>query len=191
MYIRLSVSAVHFLSTKQNTRKGKGIIIGVVVGSVAVVMVLLAIVWILTWARHKHTFGTKKAIEGDGLQIATKSFFDKLGGDIYKSGIDVPFCNWESILAATENFSDVHKLGRGGFGSVYKGMFPGGQEIAVKRLSSCSLQGINKFQNEVVLIANLQHRNLVRLLGYCMKENEKILLYEYMPNKSLDTFIIA
>ncbi|CAA2985024.1 G-type lectin S-receptor-like serine threonine-kinase At4g03230 isoform X1 [Olea europaea subsp. europaea] len=96
---------------------------------------------------------------------------------------------WESIIAATENFSDVNKLGRGGFGPVYKGMFHGGQEIAVKRLSSCSSQGINEFQNEIVLIAKLQHRNLVRLLGYCMKENEKILLYEYMANKSLDAFI--
>ncbi|CAA2954749.1 G-type lectin S-receptor-like serine threonine-kinase At4g03230 isoform X2 [Olea europaea subsp. europaea] len=106
-----------------------------------------------------------------------------------KSGVGVPFCSWESILAATENFSDVHKLGRGGFGPVYKGMFPGGQEIAVKRLSTYSLQGINEFRNEVILIAKLQHRNLVRLLGYCIKENEKILLYEYMPNKSLDAFI--
>ncbi|XP_022864068.1 G-type lectin S-receptor-like serine/threonine-protein kinase At4g03230 [Olea europaea var. sylvestris] len=105
------------------------------------------------------------------------------------SGIGVPFCSWESIIAATENFSDVNKLGRGGFGPVYKGMFHGGQEIAVKRLSSCSSQGINEFQNEIVLIAKLQHRNLVRLLGYCMKENEKILLYEYMANKSLDAFI--
>ncbi|XP_022852506.1 G-type lectin S-receptor-like serine/threonine-protein kinase At4g03230, partial [Olea europaea var. sylvestris] len=120
--------------------------------------------------------------------IATKNSSANLGGD-NESGIGVPFCSWESIIAATENFSDVHKLGCGGFGPVYKGMFHGGQEIAVKRLSSCSLQGINEFQNEIVLIAKLQHRNLVRLLGYYMKENEKILLYEYMANKSLDAFI--
>ncbi|XP_014501568.1 G-type lectin S-receptor-like serine/threonine-protein kinase At4g03230 isoform X2 [Vigna radiata var. radiata] len=104
-------------------------------------------------------------------------------------GIEVPFYTFASILAATDNFSDSNKLGRGGYGPVYKGTFPGGQEIAVKRLSSVSTQGLQEFKNEVILIAKLQHRNLVRLRGYCIKGDEKILLYEYMPNKSLDSFI--
>ncbi|XP_031280581.1 G-type lectin S-receptor-like serine/threonine-protein kinase At4g03230 [Pistacia vera] len=106
-----------------------------------------------------------------------------------KKGIDLPFFDFESILAATDNFSEANKLGKGGFGPVYKGKFPGGQEIAVKRLSSVSGQGLEEFKNEVVLIARLQHRNLVKLLGYCVEGGEKILLYEYMPNKSLDSFI--
>ncbi|KAK4577413.1 hypothetical protein RGQ29_027778 [Quercus rubra] len=106
-----------------------------------------------------------------------------------KKGIDVPFFNLESILAATDYFSDTKKLGQGGFGPVYKGTFPGGQEIAIKRLSSGSGQGLEEFKNEVVLIAKLQHRNLVRLLGYCIEGDEKMLLYEYMPNKSLDSFL--
>ncbi|KAG6722419.1 hypothetical protein I3842_03G158700 [Carya illinoinensis] len=104
-------------------------------------------------------------------------------------GIDVPFFDLESIVAATDSFSDENKLGQGGYGPVYKGTFPGRQEIAVKRLSSVSGQGLQEFKNEVVLIAKLQHRNLVRLRGYCIKGEEKILLYEYMPNKSLDSFI--
>ncbi|KAF8043177.1 hypothetical protein BT93_A1501 [Corymbia citriodora subsp. variegata] len=106
-----------------------------------------------------------------------------------KKGIDVPFFDLEIILQATNNFSDENKLGRGGFGPVYKATFPGGQEIAVKRLSSGSGQGLEEFKNEVILIAKLQHRNLVRLVGYCVKGDEKMLLYEYMPNKSLDSFI--
>eukprot|EP00261_Vitis_vinifera_P037742 XP_019078985.1 PREDICTED: G-type lectin S-receptor-like serine/threonine-protein kinase At4g03230 [Vitis vinifera] len=106
-----------------------------------------------------------------------------------KKGIDVPFFDLEDILAATDNFSDANKLGQGGFGPVYKGKFPEGREIAVKRLSRASGQGLQEFKNEVVLIAKLQHRNLVRLLGYCVEGDEKILLYEYMPNKSLDSFI--
>ncbi|XP_073149387.1 G-type lectin S-receptor-like serine/threonine-protein kinase At4g03230 [Henckelia pumila] len=103
--------------------------------------------------------------------------------------IDVPFYSLDIVLSSTDRFSDANKLGRGGFGPVYKGKFPGGQEIAVKRLSSCSRQGIKEFQNEVVLISKLQHRNLVRLLGYSLNKHEKILLYEYMPNRSLDAFI--
>ncbi|XP_010051394.2 G-type lectin S-receptor-like serine/threonine-protein kinase At4g03230 isoform X2 [Eucalyptus grandis] len=106
-----------------------------------------------------------------------------------KKGLDVPFFDLEIILKATNNFSDENKLGRGGFGPVYKATFPGGQEIAVKRLLRGSEQGFEEFKNEVILIAKLQHRNLVRLVGYCVKGDEKMLLYEYMPNKSLDSFI--
>ncbi|KAK7324758.1 hypothetical protein VNO77_28582 [Canavalia gladiata] len=104
-------------------------------------------------------------------------------------GVEVPCYTFASILAATDNFSDSNRLGQGGYGPVYKGRFPGGQHIAVKRLSTVSTQGLEEFKNEVVLIAKLQHRNLVRLRGYCIKGHEKILLYEYMPNKSLDSFI--
>ncbi|KAK7257497.1 hypothetical protein RIF29_31517 [Crotalaria pallida] len=106
-------------------------------------------------------------------------------------GIEVPYFDFESILVATDHFSDANKLGRGGYGPVYKGKLQGGQDIAVKRLSSVSSQGLQEFKNEVVLIAKLQHRNLVRLRGYCIKGDEKILLYEYMPNKSLDAFIFG
>ncbi|PPS10850.1 hypothetical protein GOBAR_AA09779 [Gossypium barbadense] len=74
-----------------------------------------------------------------------------------------------------DNFAEANKLGQGGFGPVYKGKLPRGQEIAIKRLSRGSGQGLEEFKNEVVLIAKLQHRNLVRLLGYCVKGYEKIV----------------
>ncbi|KAJ1379777.1 Serine-threonine/tyrosine-protein kinase, catalytic domain [Sesbania bispinosa] len=88
-----------------------------------------------------------------------------------------------------DNFSKQNKLGEGGFGSVYKGKLRKGQEIAVKRLSETSNQGLEEFKNEITLTARLQHVNLVRLLGYCTKRDEKILIYEYLPNKSLDHFL--
>uniref|UniRef100_A0A803QK34 Receptor-like serine/threonine-protein kinase n=1 Tax=Cannabis sativa TaxID=3483 RepID=A0A803QK34_CANSA len=110
-------------------------------------------------------------------------------GEDEKRDIHIPFVTLESILVATDNFSEANKLGEGGFGPVYKGLFPGEEEIAIKRLSSGSTQGLEEFKNEVLLIAKLQHRNLVKLVGYCVEGDEKLLLYEYMPNKSLDTFI--
>ncbi|KAG2689732.1 hypothetical protein I3760_09G152800 [Carya illinoinensis] len=102
---------------------------------------------------------------------------------------DLQFFDLSRIVAATENFSISNKLGEGGFGSVYKGCLHDGKEIAVKRLSKYSGQGIEEFKNEVAIIAKLQHRNLVRILGYCVQGEEKMLIYEYLPNKSLDTFI--
>ncbi|KAM3701684.1 hypothetical protein ACJW31_05G193000 [Castanea mollissima] len=93
------------------------------------------------------------------------------------------------IVAATDNFSPINKLGQGGFGSVFKGQLSNGQEVAIKRLSNSSSQGIEEFKNEVLLIAKLQHRNLVKLFGCCIQGEEKMLIYEYMPNKSLDFFI--
>ncbi|PIM97164.1 Non-specific serine/threonine protein kinase [Handroanthus impetiginosus] len=83
-----------------------------------------------------------------------------------------------------------NKIGEGGFGLVYKGTLQG-QEIAVKRLSKYSTQGLNEFKNEVILITKLQHRNLVRLLGCCIDGEEKMLIYEFMPNNSLATFIFG
>ncbi|GAA0168920.1 transmembrane signal receptor [Lithospermum erythrorhizon] len=109
-------------------------------------------------------------------------------GNIRKS-IDVSFFKFQTILVATDNFSEANKLGEGGFGPVYLGTFGDEQYLAVKRLSSHSGQGVEEFQNEVALIAKLQHRNLVRVLGYCVEKDERVLLYEYMPNKSLDMFI--
>ncbi|KAH9796637.1 Receptor-like serine/threonine-protein kinase SD1-8 [Citrus sinensis] len=78
--------------------------------------------------------------------------------------LELPLFDFETIVRATDNFTDYNKLGQGGFGIVYKGRLLEGQEIAVKRLSRNSGQGIEEFKNEVRLIAKLQHRNLVRLL---------------------------
>ncbi|KAI8548182.1 hypothetical protein RHMOL_Rhmol07G0252900 [Rhododendron molle] len=96
---------------------------------------------------------------------------------------------FETISVATDNFSASNKLGQGGFGAVYKGRLLNGQEIAVKRLAKESLQGEIEFKNEVMLLAKLQHRNLVRLLGFCSERTEKLLIYELVPQSTLDHFI--
>ncbi|KAI5605602.1 hypothetical protein BDE02_01G363700 [Populus trichocarpa] len=109
--------------------------------------------------------------------------------EVRKEDIELPIVDLSTIAHATDNFSSSNKLGEGGFGPVYKGILIEGQEIAVKSLSKSSVQGMDEFKNEVKFIAKLQHRNLVKLLGYCIQEDENMLIYEYMPNKSLDFFI--
>lgn len=102
---------------------------------------------------------------------------------------DVTLFDMATIASSTGNFAVSAKLGEGGFGAVYKGELGGGQKVAVKRLSKYSTQGLDEFKNEVVLIAKLQHVNLVRLLGCCVHGEERILVYEYMENKSLDMLL--
>ncbi|MBA0577363.1 hypothetical protein Golob_024138 [Gossypium lobatum] len=97
--------------------------------------------------------------------------------------------DFSTISAATNHFSNSNKLGQGGFGAVYKGELAGGELIAVKRLSTDSGQGDLEFRNEVLLVAKLQHRNLVRLQGFCLERNERLLIYEFVPNASLDQFL--
>ncbi|KAJ0439124.1 putative protein kinase RLK-Pelle-DLSV family [Helianthus annuus] len=97
--------------------------------------------------------------------------------------------SFSAIKAATDDFSEDNKLGRGGFGAVYKGTLIDGNEIAVKRLARNSQQGDVEFKNEVFLVLKLQHRNLVRLLGYSIEGKERLLIYEFLPNGSLNQFI--
>ncbi|KAG0477269.1 hypothetical protein HPP92_014110 [Vanilla planifolia] len=94
-----------------------------------------------------------------------------------------------TLRNATNDFSEENKLGEGGFGPVYKGLLSTGQQIAVKRLSGTSRQGLTEMKNEVLFVAKLQHKNLARLLGYCLEDNEKLLVYEYLSNTSLDKFL--
>ncbi|XP_024047412.1 cysteine-rich receptor-like protein kinase 19 isoform X1 [Citrus clementina] len=130
------------------------------------------------------------------------------GGKQQAESQEFPLFPLRLALEATNHFSDENKLGQGGFGPVYKirhfasyfvslvtadGCFQGtladGKAIAVKRLSRTSGQGLQEFKNEVNLIAKLQHKNLVRLLGCCLEGQELLLIYEYMPNKSLDVHL--
>ncbi|KAK8575343.1 hypothetical protein V6N12_063018 [Hibiscus sabdariffa] len=97
--------------------------------------------------------------------------------------------DFNAVRVATKNFTDANMLGRGGFGPVYKGKLEDGRIVAIKRLSENSGQGIREFKNEVILLAKLQHRNLVKLLGFSIEQKERVLIYEFLPNSSLDNFI--
>ncbi|XP_013591328.1 PREDICTED: receptor-like serine/threonine-protein kinase SD1-6 isoform X1 [Brassica oleracea var. oleracea] len=122
----------------------------------------------------------------DEVIVTRKSYISR---ESKTEDLELPLMEFEAVAIATNNFSDGNKLGKGGFGIVYKGMLPDGKEIAVKRLSKKSLQGTSEFKNEVRLIARLQHLNLVRLLRCCVDKGEKMLIYEYLENLSLDSHL--
>ncbi|GJT48849.1 putative cysteine-rich receptor-like protein kinase 35 [Tanacetum coccineum] len=113
---------------------------------------------------------------------------DDRNWELSKAADAICIC-FADIREATNYFSKENKLGEGGYGPVYKGKLSNGQEIAVKRLSHSSKQGLEEFKNEVTFAAKLQHVSLVKLLGFCTEKEEKMLIYEYMPNKSLDFYI--
>ncbi|KAK6124450.1 hypothetical protein DH2020_041799 [Rehmannia glutinosa] len=131
-------------------------------------------------AKNKKVFEAGQTFSSDSTAIVLKDESEKVNIE------ELPLFSFETLANATDQFHENNLLGKGGFGPVYKGNLANGKEIAVKRLSAASGQGMEEFMNEVIVISKLQHRNLVRLLGCCVEKEEKMLIYEYMPNKSLD-----
>ncbi|XP_057963515.1 receptor-like serine/threonine-protein kinase SD1-8 [Malania oleifera] len=160
-------------------------------------LALIFFIFFIMWRRKFHRRGGQAGEDLLLFDYDTSSLWstgNELGessglGSGGRKDVKLPLFSFASVSAATDNFSAVGKLGEGGFGPVYKGLLQKGQEVAVKRLSKGSCQGWEELKNEAVLIAKLQHKNLVRLLGCCIEQDEKMLIYEYLPNKSLDFFL--
>ncbi|CAK8577845.1 unnamed protein product [Lathyrus sativus] len=153
----------------------------ILVASIVATVLLLSCVYMYCWRKKKRKGKMMR-------QLSQNSYGEENGAQI-NTHPNLPFFDFKTIMTATRNCGQENKLGQGGFGSVYKGCLVNGQEIAVKRLSKDSGQGKEEFKNEVTLLVKLQHRNLVRLLGCCFEKEERMLVYEYLPNKSLDFFI--
>ncbi|XP_031269427.1 cysteine-rich receptor-like protein kinase 8 [Pistacia vera] len=162
-------------------RQAIWIAIGTIIPTI-LVLLLSGFFLLPTWRRYKEEKAKRRALKVLRLGDEHNVLQERHQGE----SKDFPIFPLGQILEATGYFSDENKLGEGGFGPVYKGVLADGKEIAVKRLSTTSGQGLQEFKNEVVLIAKLQHNNLVRLLGCCLEEKELLLIYEYMPNKSLN-----
>ncbi|XP_057728583.1 G-type lectin S-receptor-like serine/threonine-protein kinase At4g27290 [Arachis stenosperma] len=171
VYIRMKSSAIG--------RRGHNMNLAVILISLASVIVVSLVLY----------FIGKRIISLRAKNTEKKLLVEKHDDEGDKEDLELPIFDLATIVKATGDFSFSNKLGEGGFGTVYMGTLADGQEIAVKRLSRSSGQGLNEFKNEVILIAKLQHRNLVKLLGCCIQGDEKMLVYEYMPNKSLDSII--
>lgn len=161
--------------TPENTARTVTI---VVVSIVSVIIVLLVVIFIVLRLRKRNN------------RKSTDKFEGVIGDTTNEiSSVETIQFDFETIKIATSDFSSENKLGQGGFGAVYKGKLANGQCIAVKRLANNSQQGDFEFKNEVLLVVKLQHRNLVRLLGFCLQRTERLLIYEFVPNASLDQFI--
>ncbi|KAK9689902.1 hypothetical protein RND81_09G089500 [Saponaria officinalis] len=172
VYLRLASSQLE----GGNNRKRVAVIASVTVMGAILVLVFLYFLW-------RKRMVTRR---GKKDELKENKFEDNLGQLELQ---EPPLYTFDMLKNATDNFNESNKLGEGGFGPVYKGVLGNGHEIAVKRLSRSSGQGLEEFMNEVTVISKLQHRNLVRLLGCCVEGDEKMLIYEYMPNRSLDAFL--
>ncbi|KAL5100901.1 hypothetical protein RYX36_005228 [Vicia faba] len=148
-----------------------------------VIIIIIFIAFLLVLLIFVGCYGKRRVTRQRRRTMLKENFGDEL-----KTLESLQF-KFVTIQAATNKFSKENQIGKGGFGVVYKGVLSDGQEIAVKKLSINSGQGSIEFQNEILLIAKLQHVNLVTLLGFCLEEREKMLIYDYVSNKSLDYFL--
>ncbi|KAG2285200.1 hypothetical protein Bca52824_044804 [Brassica carinata] len=191
LFVKVSANDPDFSSGKKRDQTGK--VIGWSIGGVSVMLILSVILFCFWKRRQKQAKADAAApIVGNQVQLnemvlPRRNIF--FSGEDEIEDLELPLIEFEAVVAATEHFSHSNKVGKGGFGVVYKGRLSDGQEIAVKRLSEMSAQGTDEFMNEVRLIARLQHVNLVRLLGCSVYAGEKILIYEYLENLSLDSHI--
>ncbi|XP_017981940.1 PREDICTED: putative cysteine-rich receptor-like protein kinase 20 [Theobroma cacao] len=170
-----------------NRRKNRLLLILVIlIPIVAVVVLLGAVSYYFRTTKSK----SKGMVQKQTAKESKSKPKDTAANGDFNSGVpNLTVYAFSAIEVATDGFLNENKLGEGGYGPVYKGVLPDGQEIAVKKLSKTSNQGFEEFKNEVMLTAKLQHVNLVRLLGFCMDREEHMLIYEYLPNKSLDYYL--
>ncbi|KAJ9690206.1 hypothetical protein PVL29_012722 [Vitis rotundifolia] len=189
LFLRVDAITLAHSKRKKNIFHKKWMIVILTVGVALVTVLMVSLSW-LAKKKRKGKERQHKALFNLSLNDTWLAHYSKAKQvNESETNSELQLFDLSTIVAVTNNFSFTNKLGRGGFGSVYKGQLSNGQEIAVKRLSKDSGQGVEEFKNEVTLIAKLQHRNLVKLLGCCIEEEEKMLIYEYLPNKSLDSFI--
>ncbi|WCJ42966.1 G-type lectin S-receptor-like serine/threonine-protein kinase SRK [Euphorbia peplus] len=187
LFVRLAASDIG------NGKHLDSLIIGISVGLGVLVLGLGGCIWkkkrfLSAFKQHKVGNGQQRSQDLLINEVVISSKRD-YSGEKDQDELELPLFDFGTISTATDNFSDDNKLGQGGFGCVYKARLVEGQEVAVKRLSRNSGQGVEEFKNEVKLIARLQHRNLVRLLGCCIESDEKMLIYELLENRSLDSVL--
>ncbi|XP_039155808.1 L-type lectin-domain containing receptor kinase IX.1-like [Eucalyptus grandis] len=162
---------------KQGNAKRTKFVVGLAVPLVVLLCGMVAISAIL-WRRKRRSLGSEMAMTSINEELAR--------------GAGPRRFAYADLASATNNFAEERKLGQGGFGAVYRGYLVGlDAAVAVKRISRGSKQGKKEFITEVKVISSLRHRNLVQLIGWCHEANEFMLVYEFMPNGSLDRHLFG
>ncbi|CAM8883669.1 unnamed protein product [Rhodiola kirilowii] len=170
-------SDVDFLNKEPGRNNSRGILLVILVSAVSGVFLMVMGILIGVYT-YKHRLIQQKRRGSNDVE--------KLAKILHDSSLNFKY---STIVKATGSFDETNKLGQGGFGTVYKGVLADGREIAVKRLFYNNRHRAADFYNEVNIISRMEHKNLVRLLGCCCSGPESLLVYEYLPNKSLDRFI--
>ncbi|PKU70087.1 L-type lectin-domain containing receptor kinase IX.1-like [Dendrobium catenatum] len=175
-----SILSWEFGSTPLRTGKKKRI------GSMAVMTIIIVLllaaaifIWFFLWKKKK----------ADDLK-RKQDYAEDIDDGEFENGRGPKKFPFVELAAATKNFDDELKLGQGGFGGVYRGFLPEFKlDVAIKRVSKGSQQGKKEYISEVKIISRLRHRNLVQLVGWCHDRKELLLVYEFMPNGSLDSYL--
>ncbi|THG16897.1 hypothetical protein TEA_025620 [Camellia sinensis var. sinensis] len=162
----------------QVKRISKGVLVTIVLAAVAVSVIVSVVVTFLVvrrHARHQHTL-SRRHLSSSRLSI-------KIDG--------VKSFTFKEMTLATEDFNSSTQVGQGGYGKVYRGILSDNTIVAIKRATEGSLQGQKEFLTEIQMLSRLHHRNLVSLVGYCDEEGEQMLVYEFMPNGTLQDWLSA
>ncbi|KAI5333164.1 hypothetical protein L3X38_023294 [Prunus dulcis] len=156
------------------------LLIGLGVGGCIILAGGLALVWFM------FIFRKRKAVGQSDENPVVNCLID----DEFEKGTGPRKFSYRDLARATNNFHEGEKLGEGGFGGVYRGFIKNlNSYVAIKRISNGSKQGLKEYASEVRIISRLRHRNLVQLMGWCHEKRELLLVYEFMPNSSLDSHL--
>lgn len=199
--------------TGANNKSKTGVVVGVVMGSVGGLLVIGAMAFFLMTRRRKHSgrVQSPNAVvihprysgdDQDAVKITVANRANGSGSEPYSPTSsrqnDVQVVEAGNMVISiqllrdvTNNFSQDSILGRGGFGTVYKGELHDGTQIAVKRMESVGVaeKGLTEFMSEINVLTKVRHRHLVALLGYCLDGNERLLVYEYMPQGTVSRYL--
>ncbi|KAD1859328.1 hypothetical protein E3N88_42195 [Mikania micrantha] len=182
-------SDINFLNPVPRRYKNRGRIIAIVVSVFSSVVVLMVSLVIVLHIRKRRYLQHEKRVKlAKVIELKFSGSYDDEQVAKILNDISLNF-KYSTVEKATGNWDESNRLGQGGFGTVYKGVLSDGREIAVKRLFLNNKHRAADFYNEVNIISSLEHKNLVRLLGCSCSGPESILVYEFLPNMSLDLFI--